>query len=459
MHEGPDPPERDLTGPTKRISFGLEGVGDWELLVPQTVYPPREDTLLLAQALSTIQRESGLALEIGCGSGAISIVLASLGWNVEACDVNPIAVAAARGNAHTTGLSDMISISEGGVGEPGWNLPEGTDLVVWNLPYLDPEEDGRRLEPIEDASMLDIPGGWSDILLKKILDSKISEDCLVVMLQRTDPPSQSNSESWLKAGWACRTLGSLRMGDERLEAVCYWKPVNGNGPLILDECESTMDEAKKLDASVWGRVLSLSQATGRGRGGSRWRTTPGSLACTWVIPISDSELLNPGTIQTSIGSVLSSALGCQCKWPNDLIDESGVKLGGILVESSTSESAVRVGVGINRDSTIVDGASVSGWKEVTGKISLMEVFALLDSALASLFERPPGVPRISTEELVEISWRGLANSLSRGVLIDVENGNTRVVGLDSGGRLEIENSGVERITDEVGRLDWFILSD
>ena len=120
---------------------------------------------------------------------------------------------------------------------------------------------------------------------------------------------------------------------------------------------------------------------------------------------------------------------------------------------------MRVGVGINRDSTIVDGASVSGWKEVTGKISLMEVFALLDSALASLFERPPGVPRISTEELVEISWRGLANSLSRGVLIDVENGNTRVVGLDSGGRLEIENSGVERITDEVGRLDWFILSD
>ena len=48
---------------------------------------------------------------------------------------------------------------------------------------------------------------------------------------------------------------------------------------------------------------------------------------------------------------------------------------------------------------------------------------------------------------------------SRGVLIDVENGNTRVVGLDSGGRLEIENSGVERITDEVGRLDWIILSD
>ena len=119
---------------------------------------------------------------------------------------------------------------------------------------------------------------------------------------------------------------------------------------------------------------------------------------------------------------------------------------------------MRVGIGINRDSTIVNGASVSGWKEVTGEISLMEVFAIIDSALASLFEKPSGVSRISTEELVEISWRGLANSLSRGVLIDVENGNSRVVGLDKGGRLEIESSGVARITDEVGRLDWVIPS-
>ena len=66
MQEGPDPLERDLIGPTKRISFDLEGVGEWEILVPQTVYPPREDTLLLAQALGSIQREMGLGLEIGC---------------------------------------------------------------------------------------------------------------------------------------------------------------------------------------------------------------------------------------------------------------------------------------------------------------------------------------------------------------------------------------------------------
>ena len=111
------------------------------------------------------------------------------------------------------------------------------------------------MEPIEDASILDIPGGWSDELLKKIRDLNISEDCIVVMLQRTDPSSQSKSDSWLKSGWACRTILSERIGVERLEVKCFWKPARGFGPIVLEECESTMDEAKSLDQALWGRVL------------------------------------------------------------------------------------------------------------------------------------------------------------------------------------------------------------
>ena len=450
------PSELDSSRPPKRVSFEIEGVGAWNILVPQTVYPPREDTLMLARALVPIRRSSGLAVEIGCGSGAISILLASLGWRVETCDVNPMAVAAARGNAQTAGLSDAISISEGGVGEPGWNLPEDTDLLVWNLPYLDPVDEGEKLDPIEDASMLDIAGGWSDLLLEQIQESNISDGCLIVMLQRTDPPSQSKSDSWLKAGWACRTLQSLRIGEEKLEAICYWKPAEGMGAIVLENCESTMDEAKKLDASSWGRVLSLNQATGRGRRGAKWETFEGSLACTWVIPFSDTEMLCPGLLQTSIGSALSTALGCNCKWPNDLIDEHGIKLGGVLVESSTSESAVRIGVGINRDSTVVDGTEVSGWLEHSSEIELMGVFALVDATVASLFESRPNAPPMTESELVEISWKGLANYLSKGVFIESDVGNCRVVGLGVDGRLEIEASGEVSTTDDVGSLDWTI---
>ena len=82
MSGGWGPSELDSSRPPRRVSFEIEGVGEWEVLVPQTVYPPREDTLLLARALASLRRSSGLAVEIGCGSGAISIVLASLGWRV-----------------------------------------------------------------------------------------------------------------------------------------------------------------------------------------------------------------------------------------------------------------------------------------------------------------------------------------------------------------------------------------
>ena len=459
MREGGDSSQLDLSRSAKRVLFRIESSGEWELIVPQTVYPPREDTKLLARALSMIQADPGLAVEIGCGSGAISIFLASLGWKVEACDVNPMAVSAARGNALSAGLSDMISVSEGGVGEHGWDLPREASLLVWNLPYLDPAYEGDKLEPIEDASMLDITGGWSDMLLGKIPESNISDDCLVVLLQRTDPPSQSRSDSWLKAGWACRTLQTLRIGEEKLEAICYWKPAGGIGPFVLEECDSTMDEAKGLDAVLWGRVLSIKQGTGRGRRGSKWETIEGGLACTWSIPYSESDSLNLGLLQTTIGSALSSALGCYCKWPNDLINESGVKLGGVLVESSTSESVVRVGVGINRESAVVDGTEVSGWLDCSPEMELMDIFSLIDATLASLFDSHSKIPATTESELVGVSWNGLANTLSRGVFIRTDDNETRVVGLDESGRLEIEGSGQVSITGEVGSIDWVFPSN
>lgn len=123
--------------------FEVKGVGSWELDIPHTVYPPREDTNLLAGALIGLRRHGGLATEIGCGSGAISILLATLGWEVEACDVNPFAVAATMGNSSKAGLSNLINVSEGGPGEDGWSIPEDSSLIVWNLPYLSPPRRGR----------------------------------------------------------------------------------------------------------------------------------------------------------------------------------------------------------------------------------------------------------------------------------------------------------------------------
>ena len=114
--------------------FIIGDVGPWELTVPRTVYPPREDAELLGRALLRLSDQQGSASEIGSGSGAISILLASMGWDVRACDVNPFAVAATRGNVERAGFEDFVSVEEGGPGEMGWRLQQGVSLVVWNLP-------------------------------------------------------------------------------------------------------------------------------------------------------------------------------------------------------------------------------------------------------------------------------------------------------------------------------------
>ena len=68
------------------------------LKIPNTVYPPREDTNLLAKTLMNFNSGDGKKLlEIGCGTGVISILANTLGWQVTGCDINPLAVAQVEG--------------------------------------------------------------------------------------------------------------------------------------------------------------------------------------------------------------------------------------------------------------------------------------------------------------------------------------------------------------------------
>ena len=435
--------------------FEIGDSGPWEITVPHTVYPPREDTALLGRALLRLSGDCGQATEIGCGSGALSILLASMGWEVAACDVNPFAVAAARGNVEKAGFADMISVDEGGPGEPGWGLQEGVNLVVWNLPYLDPlEPDGVSLEPIEEASMSDLPRGWSDKLLEVVDDGLIDSSCLVVLLHRTDPESRSKPDSWIRNGWSCRQLDSMRMADEKLEVLCYWRPEAGEAVTVMAECESTMDEAKHLINGGWQRVISLSQTSGRGRRGSSWQTQEGGLACTWIFSKATLERYSPGLIQTSVGAAVSDALGCCVKWPNDLMTKDGRKLGGILVEGNSKDDGIRVGIGLNRRGSVIDGVAVAGWDEYVGEKTAIEVFDILDPVISSHFEEHSLAPPVEKDELVALSWKSLARSLSTGVVLKSKGLRVRAVGLSSGGHLLTEFDGLVATIDDINTLDW-----
>jgi len=99
------------------------------------VYPPSEDSMLFIESLDV--KEGEKVLEIGCGSGVVSIHCARNGCSVTAGDINPRAVELTRKNAEANGVG--IDVVETDVYS---NINGRFDTILFNLPYLPVDEDG-----------------------------------------------------------------------------------------------------------------------------------------------------------------------------------------------------------------------------------------------------------------------------------------------------------------------------
>ena len=95
------------------------------------VYEPAEDSWLMVNHLPEIK---GTVLEIGCGTGIVSVHLASRGAQVTAVDLNPKAVEATRFNSMNNGVK--LEVLEGDMFAPVEGRRFGT--IVCNPPYLHP---------------------------------------------------------------------------------------------------------------------------------------------------------------------------------------------------------------------------------------------------------------------------------------------------------------------------------
>ena len=97
------------------------------------VYEPAEDSWLIAKYIPEF---SGSVLEVGCGSGIVSLHLAQRGNIVTAIDINPKAIEATKINAKNNNLK--IEILEGNMFTPVQDRKFGN--IVCNPPYLPPSD-------------------------------------------------------------------------------------------------------------------------------------------------------------------------------------------------------------------------------------------------------------------------------------------------------------------------------
>ncbi len=110
------------------------------ILVHPAVYPPSEDTFLLLEAVEQELNKGDYnsGLEVGSGSGLIAVYMAKRLDRVVAVDKNPYAVKCTLLNAYINGVRRRLKVLESDLFEKIGS--EKFDLIVFNPPYLPPEE-------------------------------------------------------------------------------------------------------------------------------------------------------------------------------------------------------------------------------------------------------------------------------------------------------------------------------
>jgi len=128
----------------KEVSFGT-----LSLSILNRVYEPAEDSFLLATYASSL---SGSMLEIGCGSGIVSLSAAQANPKntVLGVDINPSAVKCAEANARANGIKNAtFLISDLFSAVPA---SQKFDFILFNPPYLPTSRAERLLSPEENAA-------------------------------------------------------------------------------------------------------------------------------------------------------------------------------------------------------------------------------------------------------------------------------------------------------------------
>tara|TARA_B100000459_G_C8588273_1_gene206589 strand:- start:309 stop:1775 length:1467 start_codon:yes stop_codon:yes gene_type:complete len=421
----------------KFISWKSPSGESFQLNLPHTVYPPREDTNLLASRLIKLGSGKGRkCLEIGTGSGILSLLCRRQGWRVEACDINPIAVASAR-ELFKQNYAEDIQVSEGGPGpkEDGkikqWAKQENYDLIFWNLPYLKITKDAKLLGPLEDAALIETEGrDLFQLIVTKIDQNKLlSNDGIGLFLVGESKSTENLVSIAAKSGFACRITDTDSFDDgEQIKIVAVWRPFAKAKKIHQTTVTSTSTE---LLSSSWPIGSSLSsdyQTNGHGRRGRRWDNASEVLACSWKIGTSFE--ISPNILQLICGFIVKQSLQQYNqsphtiqiiqKWPNDILLKQDGKIGkvcGVLIESiskgNVSETVIGIGINLSTSEEMpVYEMPASFADSLDKEISRQIIQTEIDCRLAGLFEDITNIPKTNFLAITNLASKSIIDGFT-----------------------------------------------
>jgi release factor glutamine methyltransferase len=172
----------------------------------EEVYGPSDDTWLLINALEVIRDER--VLEMGCGTGVVSLHMAKMGAKVTCVDINPRAVECTKWNASRNDL--LVNAMESDL----FQMVPGTfDLMVFNPPYL-----RGTSEHMQDLSWAGGPTGTETLhrFLEQTEGHLADGGRLVVVVSSL--MHQGALDKVLK-GFQVRELASMRLFFEELKVL------------------------------------------------------------------------------------------------------------------------------------------------------------------------------------------------------------------------------------------------
>jgi len=173
------------------------------------VYPVSEDTLLLIDAVKSIEERLLRGVEVGSGSGAVAEALADRVYELHVTDISPKAVEETARRLKRAGVWNKSHVICCSLLSP--YRERVFDIIVSNPPYL----------PSEDLGDKSFEGGWALISnLVSEASRKLKErGILLIVFSSLTKSFEEAASSLIREGFKVKWSKSLRLFFEELRIL------------------------------------------------------------------------------------------------------------------------------------------------------------------------------------------------------------------------------------------------